>query len=371
MTSLDQPFFDLFQRLQAAGMPLSPEQYDWLRQAVNQGLGLDNWDRDWSDLRELCRVLWVKPHPNYDAQLFDRIFQQYVQEKRREIQLLHEPKPTKPPKQQPSGRVERRLPMIPPRRMPMPQSEESLPKAPVAVKTTADGLPKVDETGLHLTPRQLPLTTRSVLDIWQFLRRPKREGLDVELDFDATVDCINQAGFFSDVVMRPVLSKKTDLVLLIDDSNVMLPFYPALEPLGTAILDRQITPATLYRFTTYPDYYLYDWQHPSRAVPLAAVLSRMHPRRTVVMVWSTAGATSLTVNAEHQRGILKFLTRLSPCLRDLIWLNPLPSQRWQGTLAEDLALRLDGRMIHVDASRLLALAKQPTMADRFYLRALG
>jgi hypothetical protein len=239
------------------------------------------------------------------------------------------------------------------------------------VKTTPESLPNVDETGLHLTPQQLPLTRRSVIDIWQFLRRPKREGREVELDLDATIDGINQAGFFSDVVMRPVLSKKTDLVLLIDDSNAMRPFYPAIAPLVTAIQHRQITPATLYRFTTYPDHYLYDWQRPSRAIPLAAVLSRMHPRRTVVMVWSTAGATSFTIHAEHQTGILNFLTRLSPCLRDLIWLNPLPSQRWQGTLAADLALRLDGRMIHIDASHLLAFAKQPTPADRFHLRPLS
>lgn len=370
MKTLDLPFLDLFEQLRDKGMTLSPEQYDLLRQALGQGFGLENWDRDWSDLRDICRILWVKPSPNYDRDIFECTFSDYVQQKQREIRALQPQPVVSPPSSQPA-RSERRLPQIPPRRMPISQPEPPQIEAPVAVRTDGFDLPDVDETGLHLTPTQLPITARIVLDSWRFLRRPLRESLDYELDLDATIACITQQGFFSDVVLRPVLSKKAELLLLVDDSNVMLPFSPALQPFIRAIQERQVTPAQIYRFTTYPDDYLYDWQQPTQAIALTSVLSRMHPRRSIGLIWSAAGATSLTIDATHRAGLLQFVARLSPCLRDLIWLNPLPADRWSGSLAEELARRLDGRMIHLDAAQLLDLAKQPASIDRFHLRALA
>jgi uncharacterized protein len=368
MSSLDLPFLDLFQRLQAKGMALSPEQYDLLRQALGQGFGLENWSHDWSDLRDLCRVLWVKPSPNYDQDIFERIFSEYVQQKQREIHALEPQKQVSSPLPQPGPA--RQLPKVPPRKMPISQPKTPQMKAPVAVQVGAAGLPDVDETGLHLTPTELPLSPRTVSDCWQFLRRPLHHGLEYELDLEATIASITQQGYFSDVVMRPVLRKQAELLLLVDDSNVMLPFAPALQPWVKAIAANQLAPAQIYRFTTYPDDYLHDWKQPSRAILLSSVLARLHPRRTIVMLWSEAGATTRTLNAEHRAGLLRFLVQLSPCVRNLIWLNPLPSERWVGTLAQELAHRLDGRMIHLEPARLLYVAKQPASTDRFALRAL-
>ncbi|MEL7314965.1 MAG: hypothetical protein AAFN08_08435 [Cyanobacteria bacterium J06559_3] len=371
MTDLKYPFLDLFQQLQQAGMKLSPEQYDLLRQALRQGFGLENWaGQNWDDLRQVCCVLWVKPSRNYDAQVFETVFDRYVEQKRRAIRShqRREVKPTSTPAKPPSPA--RRLPQVPPRKMPVSQPSPEAAKAPVAVKTGVAGLPEVDDTGLVLTPTHLPLPQRTVLDSWRLLRRPLREGIRHELDLAATIRRITQEGYFSDVVMRPVKSKRVELVVLVDDSNVMLPFRPALQPLIEAIKNQQITPATLYRFTTYPDEYVYDWQTPTQAMPLDQVLSRMHPRRTIVLIWGDAGATQTNPMDDHRKGLMTFLTRLSPCIRSLIWLNPLPSERWSGTLAAEVAYWLDGRMTHLSVPAILALAKQPVADDRLFLRPL-
>jgi hypothetical protein len=369
MSSPTLPFLDLFQRLQQAGMQLSPEQYDLLRQALTQGYGLANWDgHNWDDLRQVCRVLWVKPSRNYDGQVFDQVFNHYVTEKRRAIQALQRPEiSSKPSPPQPLAPT-RLWPKVPPRKMPASTPAPAAAQAPVAVKTGLAGLPEVDTSGLSLTPSQLPLPQRAVLDSWQLLRRPLREGIRNELDLEATIRCISQAGYFSDVVMRPVKSKRVELVVLVDDSNVMLPFRPALQPLVKAIEAHHITPATLYRFTTYPDDYLYDWQQPSQAISLDQVLSRMHARRTIVLIWGEAGATQTNPQDEHRQGLMTFLARLSPCVRSLLWLNPLPPQRWPGTLAAEVAYWLDGRMTHLSVPQVLALAKLPTTGDRLFLR---
>lgn len=185
----------------------------------------------------------------------------------------------------------------------------------------------------HLSPKNLPLDSCTLLDSWQLLQ---------------------------------ALSKKAELLLLVDDSNVMLPFSPALLPLVNAIEEKQITPAKIYRFTTYPNEYLYDWQTPTKAIPISSVLTRMHPSRTIVIIWSVAGATSRCINAEYRLGITQFLARLNTRVKDLIWLNPLPSNRWIDTLAQELAVQLNGRMIYLD--QLLPLCKQLSSANRFYFR---
>lgn len=365
MSSLDFPFLDLFQQLQQAGMQLSPEQYDLLRQALGQGFGIATPEGSWEDLRQVCRVLWVKPSRNYDEQVFERVFERYVSDKRKQIRDLQRPQlPIKPLRSEPASPT-RRWPQVPPAKMPAsPPAAASEAKTPVAVKTGLAGLPEVNTDGMVLTPRQMPLSQRAILDSWQCLRKPLREGDRTELDLPETIRRITQAGYFSDVAMRPMKRKRVEMQVLVDDSNAMLPFRPALQPLVRAIETQRIAPATLYRFTTYPDDYLYDWERPSQAVPLDRVLARMHPRRTVVLVFSEAGATRLSVSAEQRSGLMTFLTRLAPCTRSLVWLNPLPTYRWQGTLAAEVASWLDGRMIYLSGPQLLALAKQPVKDER-------
>ncbi|MGB7313480.1 MAG: hypothetical protein WA939_11135 [Nodosilinea sp.] len=67
---------------------------------------------------------------------------------------------------------------------------------------------------------------------------------------------------------------------------------------------------------------------------------------------------------------MTFLTRLSPCVRSLLWLNPLPPHRWPGTLAAEVAYWLDGRMTCPSVPEVLALAKQPATDDRLFLRTM-
>lgn len=363
MSSLDFPFLDLFQQLQQAGMRLSPEQYNLLRQSLAHGFGLASWD----DLRQVCRALWVKPSRYYDARVFERVFDCYIAQTGQEIRALQPSETTPLPSPAQTSAPTRRWPQVPPPKMP-DSAAAAAARAPVAVKTGLAGLPEVDDSGLSLSPSQLPLSQRTVLDSWQLLRRPLRSGIRSELDLKATIRRITQAGYFSDVVMRPAKGKRTELIVLVDDSNVMVPFRPALHPLTQAIENQQIAPATLYRFTTYPDEYLYAWQQPFQAVPLDQILAQMHRRRTVVVIWSEAGATQSSPRAEHRRGLINFLDRLSPCIRSVVWLNPLPPHRWSGTLAADIARWLDGRMIELGGPQVLEIARQLPADNPVFLR---
>ncbi len=352
----EYPFLDLFHHLRDAGMPLTPEQYDLLRQTLylDQGYGLKGWD----DLRRLCRLLWVKPCPNYDGEMFDRAFDQYVQHLHRQWQAELEPAPPSPAKRQTSADAPA-LPTVPPRQMPSQQQPASDGQAPVAVKTAPPQYPISPEPSFHLMPTQMPVKLETIYGSWKTLRQFIREGHEDELDLEGTIAQINREGVFSEVVMRPRRIRRAELLVLMDESETMVPFHPALQPLITALEERRIHPARLYRFTIFPDEFLYEWQHATKAVPLAPLLSRLHRSRTVVWIVSDAGAATGTYSAKRLKGIVEFLTRLMPCIRELLWINPLPAERWHSTTAEAIAQMLDGRMIALDPISLQYATREP------------
>jgi uncharacterized protein len=160
------------------------------------------------------------------------------------------------------------------------------------------------------------------------------------------------------VVMRPVRVRRTELLLLIDDSQAMIPFFPALQPFIQAITEARITPARIYRFTSYPDEYLYHWHHPTQAEVLTNLLPKLNRNRTVALILSDAGAATATYSQERIVGISKFLTALSPCIRQLIWLNPLPSRRWEQTSAWTIDKVLNGKMLTYEPASLRTATRE-------------
>ncbi len=192
---LDSLLLDLFQKLREAGMALTLEQYDLLRQAITQGYGLGGWE----DLRRVCRLLWVKPCANYDASIFDRTFDRYVQQHHAKMPV--KPDPTPPEKTTPT-KPSQNLPQIPPRRRTVPSTPTGEVQVPVAIQTSSTSpIFQNARNNFHLSPTDFPIQLQDVQIAWRLLRRVVRVGLDYELDIEATLDQIEQEGIFSDVVM--------------------------------------------------------------------------------------------------------------------------------------------------------------------------
>jgi uncharacterized protein with von Willebrand factor type A (vWA) domain len=350
------PMLDLFQRLRDAGMKLTIEQYDLMRQALAEGYGL----ADWEDLRDICQMLWVKPSLNYDAEVFEQVFDLYQAQYQQQFEQWLDRQTSqeaiqKSVLEEPLGV----LPQIPPRkRGEQPKSESQAEED----KPSGYGMDavKLDRPKAWKSKQkyvvQVPISRETVKRTWQMLRRPIPDLRLQELDLVATIEQIGREGFFSEVVSRPVLQKKSELLLLVDDSNAMLPFAPVMQPLIEMVLDRRVAPAQIYRFSQCPTDYLYEWQRPLRGVPLAKVLGRLHRSRTVAMIVSEAGA-AMPYSQERLKRTGMFLKRLVPCVREVLWLNPLPQSRWAGTTAEPIQLALAGRMVPFEAKPLTQVAQ--------------
>lgn len=350
--SLDSLLFDLFDFMRSAGMALTIEQCDLLRQALSQGFGLGGWD----DLKRTCQLLWVKPCLNYDLKVFDRAFEQFRQQQ-------HEERPQEETDVTP-GDLEFKplanLPQVPPRRQRTPDAQGEI-EAPAAVKLPpATGLSPQGKSQFQLVPQDFPLNLADVQMTWKLLRQPVCRAGHEELDFEATLQRFEQEGVFSDVVLRPITISTAELVLMVDDEARMVPYQAALRPVFQAISEHRVTPAKIYRFIAYPDEYLYPWEHPTQAESLEHLQTQWHRDRTVVMIWSDAGATSGQFSAERVMGIRKFLQQLVACVRQVIWLNPLPPHRWKGTSAEAINGILNGQMLTYTKANISMMIQQQT-----------
>lgn len=360
LEQFDSILLKLFQHLRTAGMVLTLEQYELLQKAVASGFGLGGWE----DLKRLCCLLWVKPSPNYDKDVFDKAFDEFREQYSLVKPAPPQPEPTPPPEPPKPG-------LIPPPEPPKPISNlpQSVPPrifdTPPEPKLKPEPITPIAIKGSEFIfkPTDFPIKLQDVQRIWRLLKKPVRIGWDNELDVEATIEQIEREGLLANVQMRPRMSRKAELLLLIDDNSVMVPFFAAFEPWIQAINENRITPAKIYRFTSYPDDYLYEWERPTRAHHLNEIIPLLHRNRTITLIISDAGAATITYNPERIQGIYKFLKKISPSIRQLIWLNPLPNERWEDTSAWGIHGILNGEMLKYGVANLQNKAQENPQGD--------
>jgi uncharacterized protein len=357
--SVFMPMLDLFQQLRNAGMQLTFQDYELLRQAL--GTDYLGTEPNWDDLQDLCQLLWVKPSLNYDAGIFQQEFDRYQQqyEKRVAEWLTKQQRSSSSDVEESTGTTLGVLPTIPPRKKTSSESStasESDRSGGQGLDAVKRDRPQTQGYKPEFTV-QVPISQEVFQRSWRTLRRPIADLRLSELDVSGTVERIGREGLFSDVVTCPMLRKKAELLLLVDDGSAMLPFAPVIEPLIQTVLSRRISPALIYRFNQFPTNYLYEWRHPLRGIPVGKVLGRLNRQRTIVIILSDAGAASPLYHQERVTGTGKFLERLLPCVREVLWLNPLPLERWVNTTAALIQTAMAERMAPFDMGKWQQLSQ--------------
>lgn len=359
VTTLDIFLLDLFEAVRQQELVLTFQQYELLRKAVDLGFGLGGWD----DLKGICQILWVKPNPPDSLAKFESGFASFQRANEAELRppLIPERPPALPAPQLPP-----QLPKIPPRLMPEPAAQSEH-KVPVAAKTfemppqSARG----QKGGFTLSPAQLPLKLEDIIAAWRSLRPLVRHGTAMEFDFAQTLKRFEKDGFcWADIALRPVVARKAELLLLIDDNSLMVPYRLALAPILQAIATRRISRARIYRFTRYPTELLYGWEKPSQAIPLDRVLSQCHRDYTFAFIWSDAGAANRSYQQDRIDNTWSFLNKLLPQVRQFVWLNPLPPARWQQSSAQAIAVALKGAMVTLgdDSLKHMSSPSRPSLS---------
>jgi uncharacterized protein len=333
------PFFDLFEYLRPK-MQLTLDQYDLLKHSLWLGYGATSWE----DLQRVCALLWVKPsYDDSQQKLFDREFIAY-REKSIELGAKVVPEQEKDiVKRPPEKSLKLLLPKLPKRLIPDIDKPSSI-QAATGIKIPPTIEPKIAKN-LKFPPVDLPISLPKVRESWRVLREVSRLGIADEIDVEKTVAQISKLGFLEDVILRPPLRQRSELVVLVDEGDNMLPYFLALTPLFKSIEDGAVYPAEIYRFTGYPSRFLYKWRQPTKSVVIDDVLARLHRSRTVLMVVSDVGGAVGLRNADRVQGTKTFLRRWQLCVRQVLWINPLPEERWPASAAAEIEQELGGKML--------------------------
>ena len=184
----------------------------------------------------------------------------------------------------------------------------------------------------------LPVTQRQMKQLWRHLRRMIREGVPTELDVEATIKQIGHQGTFLEPVIVPRRVNRTELLLLIDQDGSMVPFHSLSQRLvETALRGGRLGRSNIYYFHNCPVEYLYQDPNHQQAELIENVLVQLRQERTVVLIFSDAGAARGGFNLERIDLTGAFVKQLKQYVRYIAWLNPMPRSRWLGTTSGEIA----------------------------------
>jgi len=297
---------------------------------------------DWSianpdDLKQALKPLWC--HSRKEQRWFATYWEEAMLAQQQS--LLRQDK-------MPSSE-EATLPSVPPKRADFPLPTEQVIPPPASTPATSlkpEAEPQLSpypvrsplmptdvDTSIDLE-NYLPVSRRAMRYTWRYLRRPIADEPRDILDLEATVVQAARDGFFLQPVYRCRDTNHAHLLMFIDQGGSMMPFHRFTRDLvETAHEERSLEHVSIYYFYNAPVQYVYSNSKLSQLVALDEALSHCD-NDTSVLIVSDAGAMRGYRKLERFRSMTTFLTQLKQRTSFIGWLNPTPTERWDGTTAE-------------------------------------
>ena len=197
-----------------------------------------------------------------------------------------------------------------------------------------------------LKPSDFPFKDRLTCHSWRKLNRPLQVGQQQEIDVVATINRAVQEGFLINPVWRKVRQNQMEIIFLEDREGSMVPFRPVIDKLFRTIEPENFQSVYRYYFRNCPGNFVYCQPKGTDVLYLEELPLR--GIQTTVIIVSDAGAMRGGFNGQRVRETELVLNKIQPWVGSLVWLNPLPAERWQGTTAAVIGEQLlQGRMFEL------------------------
>lgn len=348
MTRRNNPeiwLMELFQRLRDADFRLGTGDYLLLQDALKT----NTYSLDQYGLKLLCQTLWIKSAEQ--QRQFEAIFEEWLNFRKRQP-----PKPLKSslPDSQPTQSTE----LTQPFQKPVIKKRETLEGATqdyffflAAQNGTKTALTPDAKVATAIKTRQprdwvtvpksrknseyLPVTPAQMQQEWYALKRNIQVGTKLELDIVATIEQTKRQPKGVPPVLKPRCLKSSSLFLLIDFNEGMQPFQGlARQLVSTALQTGCLASDHYYYVNDYRQESFYSNLEFTQKKTVAQILTLLKPERTKVMIFSDADAAKREYSRYRFQAVQDFLKQWQPRVKNLVWLNPLPQQRWHQTTAE-------------------------------------
>ncbi|MEH1790971.1 MAG: VWA containing CoxE family protein [Nostoc sp.] len=184
-----------------------------------------------------------------------------------------------------------------------------------------------------------PISRRSMVYNWRYLRRLVGDGPLNVLDVDATIEQATRQGFYLAPVYRRQERNNAHLLLLLDQNGSMNPFHRFTRDLvETALYESDLQPekVDIFYFHNVPATSVYKDLFLTEPITLQTVLAVCDNQSSILIV-SDAGAARGYRELKRIRATTNFLFQLKRYTSLIAWLNPMPEERWIGSSAEIIA----------------------------------
>jgi len=313
----------------------------------------DRWS-ELSNLETALRLLWC--HSLEERVAFDGLWTETLET----FGQYREPPPSLPDDSTPEPREPEPLsePDLPDLD-PLPDSEpipaDPLPDRSVPLETLPVRAPlhftRRDHLNLPDLNRYTPLSCRAMSYHWRYLRMPLATGIQDVLDLNATVAQVAEQGFFLAPVYRRRLENATKLVLFLDQQGSMVPFHSLTRDLAETLTIAgalQESHITIVYFQNIPQAEVYTDPYLTQPQALESVLESLESETGIIVV-SDAGAARGQRSLPRIQSTSLFLRKLRHKTSRIIWLNPMPENRWRGSSAEMIAAQTSMYSLDTDS----------------------
>lgn len=340
----------LFLHLVRAGFPLGIRDYHDALSALRGGYGRGSRE----DLLWLCHTLWART--NEESRQLDLLFRRFPFPSLQEVQTLTGEEKTQPPATslpEPMGGGDG----YPKDDRTSLEERRPVPAAEIVSRTRQEGIglprarvqPNYEEIFI-LTPRPL-VSLRALTIIWRRFRAAKREGPKVELDLEATIEQQSRLGILESPVFVAARRNQAKLIVLMDVSNSMVPWYGFQQMVVESLNNGRLGEATVYYFYNTPIDVLYERE--TLTYPIAIEKAVSEHQNSTLLIFSDAGAVRGFHRRDRVEESTEFLKRVWHQWHPIVWMNPMPRQRWSRSSAEKISRLPYATMLHLHEEGLV------------------
>lgn len=316
-----------FMSLRQSGFKLGVGELLAARETVAGGFGETE-----EELAQTLKVLWC--HSRSQQTQFDPIWQS--------LQVTPTPKsPEKTPPKQSNPETHQETEEPPEITPPPPQETVVEPKPEPELSTLPIRAPFTPAENEDTSALQTyyPISRRSLVYNWRYLRRPVADGPLNVMDINATIEQVTRQGFYLAPVYRRQERNNAHLLLLLDQNGSMTPFHRFERDLvETALYESGLEQekVNIFYFHNVPAASVYKDLYLTEPIPLETVLASCD-NQTSILIVSDAGAARGYRELKRIRATTSFLFKLKQYTSLIAWLNPMPEERWIGSSAEIIA----------------------------------
>lgn len=337
------------------GMELDMQQYFGFLKSFTSGIPLEHPD----DLLELCKIHWLT-RPRFEAG-FERLFREEFAKSVRLADLKDrkaiEPDIEKSPDPAPRGEEAPPPPSPPPPRtpekepVPEPAAEDDFQSIYLnfsegesfgaGAKPAGSSASFLDNDFLF-SDKYLPASDRRLKQNWRYLKSRAEKSPGTELDIPKVVRSVARTGFFHQPFFLPEKTYRLHILFLIDHGGSMTAFETLTEHLVSTIRESlQVENTRSLYFHNYPGERLFEDSYHTRSIRLPELLRDIPRHGSMAFVISDAGAARGRVHEQRIEQTIVFLKQLRGRVPRVLWLNPTPAGRWQGSSAGYLSYHVE------------------------------